>query len=98
MGLAATTINGVYELSKAGVFRKVGNVRPEYRAPCKQWQVKTISGTKTTVLAVSNVPIKCSVHECPKRRWHVAVDGKLVSQPAVTISTASEEEVAACRA
>ena len=98
-GPAAKTINGVYEPMKAGVFRKAGSVRLEYRAPCKQWQVKTTSGVKTTVLAVCDVPVKCSIHECLKRRWQVAAaNGKLELQPAVTISVASEEEVAACRA
>ena len=98
MGSAATTINGVFEPMKLGVYRKAGNVRLEYRAPCKQWQVKIVGGTKTTVLAVCDVPVKCSIYECLKRRWHVAVDGKHVHQPAITISMASEEEVAACHA
>lgn len=37
-------------------------------------------------------------HECPSRLWQVAVDGKHVNQPSVSVSVGSEVEVNAYRA
>ena len=99
-GSAAAAINGVYEPMK-GAYRKVGNddVRLEYYAARKQWQVKsTVEGMITkAVRGLCTVPVKCSPNECPSGQWKAAVDGKLANQPAIAVSVVSKDDVEAYR-
>ena len=99
-GSAAAAINGIYEPMK-GAYRKVGNddVRLEYYAARKQWQVKsTVEGMITkAVRGHCAVPVKCSPNECPAGQWKAAVDGKLVNQPAIAVTVVSKGDVEAYR-
>ena len=59
------------------------------------WQVKATADRNTIYSrALCAVSTKC-LHECPSRQWQIQVSGKQVSQPSVSVSTISEEEVGA---
>ena len=71
------------------VYVKVGDGDKwlEYHAGSKKWQAKiTASKGKNHCYAFCEVPAKCLPQDCPVGQWQVAVDGKWVKQPEVTIS------------
>ena len=106
-GTHADKINGVYqptdELSEGNVtvYRKVGagDVWLEYGASAKLWQVKPTDAKGTYACwARCVVPTKGLPTECSKGQWQVAEGTKFHPQPAVIVSTTSEDEAEAYRA
>ena len=108
MGPNAYLINGVYEATDelsgdVPVYVKVGSFDTclEYRAAHQRWQVKRNEHKGTDIsLAVCAVPVdpKCLPQNCPVGKWQIVAVDKLIPLPAITISVASEQEVAAYRA
>ena len=105
MGPSCCRFNGVYEATSEmsgdmPVYVKVGDnkVCMEYYAPNMQWQVKpTKEKGKGLCFTLCVVPAKCLPEECPDGKWYVYESTKFVSQPAITVSLVSKDEVEAYR-
>ena len=74
----------------------------EYHSPHKEWQVKEAEDIGTNnKIAYGRVNAKALPQDCPLRRWRVDPGpdtSGFGSQPAITISVVSDEEVEAYRA
>ena len=102
-GSSAGIVNGMYEATTElsggmPVYVKVGvgGMWLEYHAPSSQWQVTLTSNKGTNhASAFCPVPAKCLPEDCPAGQWLVVDCCKLVSQPAVNITVATQDEVGA---
>ena len=98
-GAHGSSINVVYKPTEEMMtYAKLGgSFILEFYAPNNQWQIKLsdYAGKDDSCNAYLAVPSHCHPHQCPARKWQI-YDGKnRVSQPAVSISIASKEDVEA---